>query len=468
MVFKEGNISMSVFALEKLNPDSHIHFIGIGGISMSGLAQIALQNGFSVSGSDRSESNITGKLKKLGATVFIGHNKDNIKGADLIVHTAAVRDDNPEIIAAKESGISIINRAEFLGAIMKTYKNAAGIAGTHGKTTTTSMLAYALISADTDPTISVGGELDIIDGNIKTGASSYFVTEACEYTNSFLSFFPSVAVITNIDEDHLDFFSGIEEIIESFRKYAYLTKGIGSVVASGEDENVKKALKGTELDVKYYGIGKNFEYHAENLVYKTGFPSFEIWHNDELLCNVTLKVPGRHNVLNALAVAAVCDIWGLDEKAYSKGICNFHGAKRRFEKKGEFSGATIMDDYAHHPTEIKATLNSAKEFEYNRLWCIFQPHTYSRTRTLWNEFVESFDAVDELIISDIYAAREKPDGVTRAENLVKDIAKRGIKVRYIEDLSKIEAVLRKELQANDLVFTMGAGNVVDIADNLCK
>ncbi len=459
---------MSAFSLENLNPNSHIHFIGIGGISMSGLAQITLKSGFKVTGSDRAKSPITDKLENLGATIFEGHSSENVLGADLVVHTAAVHDDNPEIIEAKAKGIPLITRAEFLGAIMKTYSHAAGIAGTHGKTTTTSMLAYALIYGGLDPTVSVGGELDIIDGNIKTGSSQYFITEACEYTNSFLSFFPTVAVITNVDEDHLDFFSGIDEIIESFRNYALLTQGTGCVIASGEDENVKKALSGTGLDIKYYGIGKEFEYHAENLTYKAGFPAFEIWHNDEFLCEVSLLVPGRHNVLNALAVAAVCDTWGLDPKLYAEGIAKFHGAKRRFEKKGEFGGATIMDDYAHHPTEIKATLKSAKEFEYNKLWCIFQPHTYTRTKSLWNEFCESFDDVDELIIADIYAAREKPDGVTKAENLAKDIEKRGIKVRYIPNLSDIEELLKAEIEPNDLVFTMGAGNVVDIADNLCK
>lgn len=459
---------MSAFNLEKLNPNSHIHFIGIGGISMSGLAQITLKNGFKVTGSDRSKSPITDKLESLGATIFEGHNSENVLGADLVVHTAAVHDDNPEIAEAKAKGIPLITRAEYLGAIMKTYSHAAGIAGTHGKTTTTSMLAYALIHGGLDPTVSVGGELDIIDGNIKTGTSEYFITEACEYTNSFLSFFPTVAVITNVDEDHLDFFSGIDEIIESFKNYALLTRGIGCVIASGEDDNIKKALSGTDLNIKYYGIGKKFEYHAENLVYKAGFPAFEIWHNDELLCNVSLRVPGRHNVLNALAVCAVCDTWGLDSKLYAEGICKFHGAKRRFEKKGEFNGATIMDDYAHHPTEIMATLKSANEFPYNKLWCIFQPHTYSRTKSLWKEFCESFDNVDELIITDIYAAREKPDGVTNAQNLAKDIEKRGVKVRYIPNFADIESVLKDEIKPNDLVFTMGAGNVVDIADNLCK
>ncbi len=459
---------MANFDLSQIDKSQSIHFIGIGGISMSGLAQIMLRSGYRVTGSDRAQSPITQKLAKLGAKIFIGHDEKNIESASLVVHTAAVHEDNPEMAAAKNAGIQILTRAEFLGAIMKTYSHAAGIAGTHGKTTTTSMLAHALISANLDPTISVGGELDIIGGNIKTGSSEYFVTEACEYTNSFLSFFPTVAVITNIDEDHLDFFSGIDEIIESFKKYAELTRGKGYVVASGADENVKKALGGTSLDIKYYGIGSGFEYHAENLKYTAGFPSFEVWHNDSLLCELSLRVPGEHNVLNALAVVAVCDLWGADINLAKAGIETFSGAHRRFEKKGEYNGAVIMDDYAHHPTEIRATLTSASEFEYGKLWCIFQPHTYSRTRSLWNEFCESFDKVDELIITHIYAARELPDGVTTAENLARDIEKRGVKTRYVEDFSDIESILRSELSPNDLVFTMGAGNVVDIADNLCK
>ncbi len=459
---------MGKFDLSQLKNGSHIHFIGIGGISMSALAQIMIQKGMKVSGSDRAKSHITDNLAAMGAIIYEGHAEENIQGSDLVVHTAAVHLDNPEMQAAANSDIPLITRAEFLGAIMKLYPHAAGISGTHGKTTTTSMLAHALLAANLDPTISVGGELDIIGGNFKIGDSDYFITEACEYTNSFLDFFPSVAVITNIDEDHLDFFSGIDEIIESFRKYAYLTEGKGCVIASGEDENVKKALAGTGLDIKYYGIGTGYEYHAENLEFKAGFPSFEIWKNDTLLCEVSLKVPGRHNVMNALATIAVCDFWGADISFAKKGIEEFIGAHRRFEKKGEYLGATIIDDYAHHPTEIQATLKSAAEFPRNRLWCIFQPHTYSRTRSLWKEFCESFDNVDELIITHIYAAREKPDGVTKPENLAADIAKRGVKVRYIENFDDIEAILKNELQDGDLVFTMGAGNVVDIADDICK
>ena len=459
---------MNSFDISSLPSDTHIHFIGIGGISMSGLAQIVLKKGFKVSGSDRARSHITEKLENLGATVYSGHSGENVKGEDIIVYTAAIHDDNPEFIAAKNSGAILLSRAEFLGAIMKLYKNAAGISGTHGKTTTTAMLAYALISAHFDPTVSIGGELDIIGGNIKTGSSEYFVTEACEYTNSFLEFFPTVSVITNIDEDHLDFFSGIDEIIESFRKFALLTKDKGFVVACGSDKNIQKALKDTDLDIKFYGIGNEFEYSARNLNYDSGYPVFEVWHNDTFMTTLHLRVCGKHNVLNALAVLAVCDNWNVDISLAKNGIESFYGVKRRFEKKGELQGAVIIDDYAHHPTEIQATLNAAKPFVKNRLWCVFQPHTYSRTQKLWNEFVKSFDNVDELIITDIYAAREKFDGVTTSEALADAIRKRGVKARYISDFAEIEKVIRTEIKEGDTLFTMGAGNVVDIADDLLK
>lgn len=456
------------FDIKTLQPYSHIHFIGIGGISMSGLAIIMCKNGYTVTGSDRDETKITKKLTKMGATVYFGHKRENAEGADIIVYTAAVHEDNPEIIYAKENNIPIITRADFLGSIMKTYKNACGISGTHGKTTTTSMLSYALIHAGLDPTISVGGELDIIDGNIKAGNSDFFITEACEYTNSFLSFHPTIAVITNIDEDHLDFFSGIAEIRESFRKFALLTKDKGYVVASGNDENVRLALADTNLNTKYYGIGDEYEYHAENIKYNFGFASFQVWHYHTLLCNITLQVPGEHNILNALATVAVCNLWNADISLVKKGIEAFHGAGRRFEYKGMLNGAKIMDDYAHHPTEIKATLNSAKEMKNNKLWCIFQPHTYTRTKTLWNEFIESFDNCDELILTKIYAARELPDGVTTSERLANEIKKRGINVRYFDEFSDIENVLKNELSSGDLVFTMGAGDVYKIGENIIE
>ena len=459
---------MNSFNISSLPAGSHIHFIGIGGISMSGLAQIMLKKGFKVSGSDRTKSSITDKLQSLGATVYFEHKKENISGANVVVYTAAVHSDNPEFAAAENSGAILLSRAEFLGAIMRLYKNAVGISGTHGKTTTTAMLAHALIAAHFDPTVSIGGELDIIGGNIKTGSSDYFVTEACEYTNSFLEFFPTVAVITNIDEDHMDFFANIDEIIESFRKFALLTKDKGFVVACGSDNNIKKALDGTALQIKFYGIGDGFEYSAKNLTYESGYPAFEVWHNDSFMTSLRLRVPGEHNVLNALAVLAVCDNWDVDIALAKNGIESFSGAKRRFERKGEFNGALIIDDYAHHPTEIKATLKSAKPFVKNRLWCVFQPHTYSRTKMLWKEFCESFDNVDELIITNIYAAREKFDGITRPEKLVEEIAKRGVKARFVGSFDEIERIIRTEIKEGDTLFTMGAGDIVNVADDLFK
>ncbi len=457
---------MNRFMMSDIESRASIHFVGIGGISMSGLAQIVIKDGYKVTGSDWNKSEITEKLENMGASIVYGKdavNTDGINNASLVVYTAAAKADNPEIILAKEKGVRLIDRAEFLGAIMKNYRHAVGVSGTHGKTTTTSMLAHALIGADKDPTISVGGELDLIGGNIRTGASDYFVTEACEYTNSFLKFYPTIALITNIEADHLDFFSGIEEIRESFRRFAYLTKGIGHVVAMGGDKNIKIALDGADdLNIITYGMESSFDYYPENIEYHAGFPSFDVMKNGEKLCHLQLNVPGEHNILNSLATIAVCMLSGVDAETAAKGIETFKGTHRRFEKKGFLNGAVVIDDYAHHPTEIRATLEAAKKFPHNKIWCVFQPHTYSRTRTLWNEFTEAFDDADELILTHIYAAREKSDGVTSSKNLAKDTAKRGINAQYIEEFSDIAEYLKKNVTEGDIVFTMGAGNVVDI------
>lgn len=463
---------MSRFVMSDINKEASIHFIGIGGISMSGLAQIVLKNGYSVTGSDWNESAITKRLESMGADIVYGHGACHTAGiekASLVVYTAAAKSDNPEIIAAKEKGMLLIDRAEFLGAIMKNYKHAVGVSGTHGKTTTTSMLAHALINAGIDPTISVGGELDLIGGNIRTGSSDYFVTEACEYTNSFLKFYPTIALITNIEEDHLDFFSGIDEIIESFRAFAYLTKDIGYVVAMGGDKNIQKALSGAnDLNIVTYGMENKFDYYPENIVYHAGFPNFDVMKNGQKICSLKMNVPGEHNILNSLATVAVCDISGVDAETAAKGIETFKGTHRRFEKKGFLNGAVVIDDYAHHPTEIKATLLAAQKFPHNKIWCVFQPHTYSRTRTLWNEFIEAFDNTDELILTHIYAAREKSDGVTTSENLAEDIKKRGVNARYIDEFTDIADFLKENAQEGDIVFTMGAGDVVNINDLIIK
>ena len=459
---------MERFTLNDIEKNAHIHFIGIGGISMSGLAHIALQMGYKVTGSDRAKTHITDELEKLGAVIFEGHDAKNIEGAELCVHTAAVKMDNPEMAAAVENGIRLIDRAEFLGAIMKNYTHAVGVSGTHGKTTTTSMLAHALINAELDPTISVGGELDIINGNIRTGGSDYFVTEACEYTNSFLKFYPTIALITNIEEDHLDFFTGgIKQIRESFRKFAELTAGKGDVVALGSDENIRLALEGADdLRITTYGMTGEYNFYPENIVYIAGFPSFDVYKNGARLCHISLSVPGEHNILNALATIAVCDIMGADIEKSARGIETFKGTHRRFEKKGFVNGAVIIDDYAHHPTEIKATLSAASELPHNRIICIFQPHTYSRTRTLWDEFVTAFGGADELIMTHIYAAREKNDGVTDPRKLAEDIKQTGVNARYIDDFNEIAEYVRSIAKEGDIIFTMGAGDVTEIGDML--
>lgn len=462
---------MNRFDFSQINKGASIHFIGIGGISMSGLAQLMITRGYNVTGSDWNCSDITKHLEAMGAKIYYGQGcSDYIDNAELVVHTAAAHEDNPEMRRSKELGKRRIDRAEFLGAVMLEYPNSVGVAGTHGKTTTTSMLAHALIYAKKDPTISVGGVLDLIGGNFKVGTTDFFVTEACEYTNSFLKFYPKIALITNIEEDHLDFFSGIDEIIDSFRKYADLTSRYkdGAVVAWGEDKNVRCTLDNSNLNIIYYGLADNCDVYAENIS-RTGFGAeFDVIKNGEKLCHTVLNVPGEHNILNALAVITVCTLMGIDAQTAADGISKFGGTHRRFEKKGYLGGAEIIDDYAHHPTEIKATLNAASELGKNKIWCVFQPHTYTRTKTLWSDFCSAFDKADELILADIYPAREEFDGVTRSQDLAADIAKRGVKARFYDSFEKIEQVLKNEVSDGDLVITMGAGDVYKIGEDLLK
>ncbi len=459
---------MSRFELSDLKENAHIHFIGIGGISMSGLAMVLIKKGYKVTGSDRQKSAITDKLEANGIVVYEGHNAKNVLGTDLVVHTAAVHDDNPEMKCAKENNIRLIDRAECLGAIMKLYEKAIGVSGTHGKTTTTGMLTHALMYADADPTVSIGGELDIIDGNIRTGRSDVFVTEACEYTNSFLKFFPSIAIITNIEEDHLDFFTGIEHIRKSFGDFAELTNDKGYVVANGDDEDVRIALKDRNCRVIYYGKSELCDYRYDNLIFKNGYPEFDVIHNGKIISHINLYVPGIHNVMNALSVVATCELLGLEVETISKGIETFKGTHRRFEKLGTLNGATIIADYAHHPTEIIATLKAAKSFEYNRMWCVFQPHTYTRTRALWNDFLTCFDDCDKLVLTHIYAAREPFDGVTKASTLATEIKQRGRDTVYIEDFSQVCEHLKENVSENDLVFIMGAGDVIQIGYDIIE
>ncbi len=441
--------------MDRLN---YVHFIGIGGVSMSAIAKVLIHNGIKVSGSDNSITKATKELEALGASLFYSHSEENIQNPDLVVYTAAIKEENPELKKAKESGIKTITRAEMLGEIMKSYSHAISIAGTHGKTTATSMFTYVLMKACLDPTVMVGGELDIIDGNFRQGKSGYFITESCEYCRSFLSFFPRVAVVLNVDIDHLDYYSGLEDIKDAFTDFISLVPHDGIVVVCGDCKNTMDCLSKAKAKPITYGI-ENGEYRATNISYDDfGYPTFDIERNGEKLVNLTLSVVGSHNVLNAVAIFTASVNMGIDIKYIKEGLEAFTGTKRRFEKKGYVNGALVIDDYAHHPAEIDATLKAVKKINHNKNWCIFQPHTYTRTKTLFDDFSKVLSGFDNVIITDIYAAREKDTGLVSAKQL-SDTIDNAI---YIKDFEQIAKHIKENVQKGDVVITMGAGNVVDI------
>ncbi|GAA0181586.1 UDP-N-acetylmuramate--L-alanine ligase [Clostridium sediminicola] len=446
--------------------DKHkkIHFIGIGGISMSGLAEILLQKGYIVSGSDRSSSNLTDKLSKMGAKIFIGHNSKNILGSDLVVYTAAIPENNPELIKARELNIQLMDRAEFLGHIMKGHKYNVAIAGTHGKTTTTSMLSHIILKAQLDPTILVGGNLDIINGNVKVGESEYFITEACEYKASFLKFYPYIGLILNIEEDHLDYYKDINHIEKTFLKFTNLIPHDGYLVVNADDPRALNISKESKNKTKSFGI-KNGDIRAENIVFRSnGCPSFDVTQQGKQIFHVALNVPGNHNILNSLASISTALCLGIDNKSIVDGIESFFGTHRRFELKGESNGVTVVDDYAHHPTEIMATLEAAKNFPHKRIICVFQPHTYSRTKSLYNEFSKCFSGADKLILADIYAAREIDDGTVSSAMLTEKIKENGVICDNIHSFKEIVEQLNSYLQDGDLLLTVGAGDVYKIGE----
>lgn len=458
---------MNNFYISNMKEGSHIHFVGIGGISMSGLAEVFLQKGYRVTGSDIRQSHITRRLTSLGAQVYIGHDGANIAGADLVVYTAAVNWENPELIAAKQSGILAIERATLLGALMREYKCSICVSGTHGKTTTTSMLSHVLLHSGCDPTIMLGGELDAIGGNTRTGSAEYFLTEACEYHCSFLQFFPTIAIITNVDADHLDFFKDLDQIKAAFTQFAHIPGRDGFVIVCGDDTNAVDCVANTSAQCVCYGLSKSNDVRPDNLIYQDGCGIFDVDYNGKLL-HVQLHVPGTHNVKNALACIAAGRVMNLPAEKVASGLEAFTLVHRRFEKKGMLHGAAIIDDYAHHPTEISCTLETAKKITPGRLFVAFQPHTYSRTLLLLDEFEKAFDCADDIIITDIYAAREKDNGRIHAKDLVKRLQDRGKAVRYIPEFSDIAAVLERELASGDTLITMGAGSIYQVADLLLK
>lgn len=448
----------------------HVHFIGIGGISMSGLAEILLKENFTVSGSDHRQSPLTEQLEKAGAIIFYGQRASNIiEGIDVVVYTAAIHEDNEEYRAALCRGLPMLSRAELLGQLMTNYKIPIAVSGTHGKTTTTSMLSHVLLSADLDPTISVGGILKAIHGNIRVGHSEIFVTEACEYTNSFLHFFPKISIILNIDEDHLDFFKDLDDIRHSFRRFAELLPADGTLVINGEIPDYEDITRGLPCNVVTYGPDISMDYRAANISHdEMGRASFDFIKSGEFIARITLSVNGDHNVSNALSALAVADILGIPIDTAGQGLKDFHGTKRRFEYKGTFNGVTVIDDYAHHPTEITASLTSAMYYPHRETWCVFQPHTYTRTKLLFDDFIKALSHTDHVILADIYAARETDTLGISSADLAEALKDRGVDACYLPSFEEIENFCRENCQTDDLLITMGAGDVVNIGEALLK
>ena len=452
---------MQQFQMSKLKPGSYIHMIGIGGISMSALAHMLLDFGYRVSGSDLKDSNLTDDLRARGAKIFLGQSADHITNPDVVCYTAAIAATNPELQKARTLGVPVIERAELLGALMTLYEHPIAIAGTHGKTTTTSMMSLVLLAANTDPTVLVGGELPQIGGNFRLGKRDYLAFEACEYVESFLHFHPFLSIITNVEEDHLDYFSDINHIISSFQKFARLTSPYGCIIVCSDDKHATQVVQNVDKKIIFYGIKeKNADYTAAEIQYDTmGCPRFTVRRRGEDVIDICLKVAGEHNVLNALGVFAAADFLGIAPEAIKEGLESFTGTKRRFEHIGSYRGCDIVDDYAHHPTEIEATLKTAKSMHYQNTWVVFQPHTYSRTKSLLADFARVLPLADHVMIADIYPARERYDGTIHACDLAFLIPG----AIYMSDMNAIARYLKEHVKDGDLLITMGAGNVNQIA-----
>lgn len=447
----------------------HVHFIGIGGISMSGLAEILLTNGYKVSGSDMKESSILDRLRNLGGVIYIGHHQQNIQGADLIVYTSAISKSNPEYQEALKMKIETVDRATFLGQLMKGYQNSIAVAGTHGKTTTTAMISIILNNSKLSPTILLGGILDQIGGNVKIGKEDYFLTEACEYKGSFLKFYHTMGVILNIEEDHLDYFKNIDEIIDTFKKFASFIPREGFIIINSDDQHTPKIIQNLECNIVTFGLNSNSDFYATDITFTDeGYPDFILHVKNKNTYKVALGVMGIHNIYNALAAIATTYNCGIPMDTILDSLKEYKGTHRRFENKGIFKDVKIVDDYAHHPTEIRATLSTAKKITPNRLWCVFQPHTYTRTKALLNDFSDSFYDADKVIVSDIYAAREKDTGLIHSKDLVKELNARDIDAIYIDDFDKIADYLYQNTESGDIVITMGAGDIYKVGDKLLE
>lgn len=444
-----------------------VHFIGIGGISMSGLAEILCARGVLVSGSDTTPSALTHRLSGLGIELYIGQRTENITpDIGLVVYTAAVGGDNPELAAALTMGLNVIDRAQLLGLLMDEYAYAVCVAGTHGKTTTTSMVAEIFIKAGLDPTVSVGGILPSIGGNIRLGSSEYFIAEACEYRDSFLKFNPYIGIVLNMGLEHVDYFKDVEQLAGSFRKFAQNIHPEGTLVINVEIPNLSAVTQGIGRQIMTFGI-KDADLHTQRIGFDgNGCAGFEPVYKGRVMPRMQLRVPGEHNISDALAAMAAAICLKVDPAHIYSALESYGGTHRRFQIRGRCNGAIVVDDYAHHPTEIKASLAAAKRRKHSKIWCIFQPHTYSRTHELLSEIAEAFIDADEVIVVDIYASRETDTGLIHSRDLAERISAVGTSCRYISGFGNVEKFLRDKAMPNDMLITMGAGDVNLVADAL--
>lgn len=457
------------------NQKIHIYFIGIGGISMSGFAELLHKEGFTVSGSDSLNNDITKHLESLGITIFYGQDEKNITNDyDLVVYTAAIHKDNPEYKKAVELGIPMLNRAQMVGQVMKNYSTAVAVSGTHGKTTTTSILSMMMLEGNMDPTISVGGILEAIHGNIRIGHSKNFITEACEYTDSFLNFHPTRSIILNVEAEHLDYFKDLAQVRHSFKTFANLLPEDGTLVINGEIDHVEELTNEAKCKVLTYGvIDDNFnqpvDYSARNITYNDrGCGSFDLYHKETKLGGICLCIVGRHNISNSVASIAMALDMGISLDAIQDALDQFTGTHRRFEYKGQVNGITIIDDYAHHPTEIEACLDGAKRYPHKDIWCAFQPHTYTRTRNFLKGFATALSKADHIVLADIYAAREDDPGDISSADLKRELEALGKDVHYFHTFEEIEKFLIDNCTNGDLLITMGAGNIATVGEKLLK
>ena len=446
-----------------LKPGVRAHLAGIGGVSMCPLAEVLLGMGLIVQGSDMTESDTVCQLRAQGIDVAIGHSAENLKDCDLVIRTAAIHDENPEIAGAIARGIPVYERAQAWGAIMQHYENAVCFSGTHGKTTTTSMATHIFMAAQADPTVMIGGTLPMLHSGYRVGHGDTIILESCEYCNSFLNFFPTVAVILNVEADHLDFFKDLSDVEHSFHAFADLVPQRGYVIVNGDDAGAMDSVKGLSHPVFTFSVRDDgADCRADNVAFHDGCGEFDVMIHGEFYAHIALAVAGKHNISNALAAASAAYVLGLSGKAVEEGLRTFHGAGRRFEYKGSYHGAAVFDDYAHHPGELHALLTTARSMPYKRIICAFQPHTYTRTQALFEDFVRELKLADIAVLAEIYAARENNDIGISSSQLAREIPG----AIYCSTLDQVADTLARIARPDDLILTVGAGDIFRAGEKL--